>query len=421
MKRRLLLLSVCILTLITIIVGGLQAQQSVLICPLGQGFWSSHPGNWPTTQIMLGSQLYTREELLMILPGGGGDASTQLAVQLTAARLNVANGAEAAAINPTIAQADALLTQFSGRLPYNVPPSSDAGQQMVNLGVILDAYNNATLTPNCVAATPTPAPTSTPVTTTIVLEGVVQAINVNIITVSNINIQLNPSDPILINLQVGDVVRVEGTPTTVNNVLVIISINVVVIVDVNGTPGPTLTPTLTPTLNTAPTATPNGTLTVTTTPNGTPTDTLTTTPDGDDDDDGNSDLPVTIVIEGPVQQINVNIITIYDIDIVIDPSDPVLTVIQIGDVIRVEGNLSDQNATVVVIAVTIIFVNIDVVVNDEGNVWRDDNSCNNPPPDWAPANGWRRRCEGGNNGGDNNGGGNGRGRGRGDNDDDDDD
>ncbi|NWF70225.1 MAG: hypothetical protein HXY40_14155, partial [Chloroflexi bacterium] len=29
-----------------------------------------------------------------------------------------------------------------------------------------------------------------------------------------------------------------------------------------------------------------------------------------------------------------------------------------------------------------------------GEVWRDDGSCNNPPPDWAPAVGWRQRCQG---------------------------
>jgi hypothetical protein len=45
------------------------------------------------------------------------------------------------------------------------------------------------------------------------------------------------------------------------------------------------------------------------------------------------------------------------------------------------------------VAVTVVFVNVDVYVfNDE--VFRDDENCSNPPPDWAPAHGWRRRCEG---------------------------
>lgn len=369
--------------LVFLFIGSLQAQQTTLICPLGHGFWSTHPENWPTQQIMLGSQLYTREELLNL--STGDDASTQLAVQLIAAKLNVANGADSSAINATIAQGDALLSQFSGKLPYNVQPSSDAGQQMVNLGVILDAYNNATLTPNCISPTATPVPpTATPVGTTITIEGPVQAINVNIITVSNIRIQLNPNDPILATLQIGDIVRVEGTPTTVDGTLVIVSIIIVVIVDIDATPE--VTPALT----------------------------LTPNPDDDDDDNGDDD-DVTIVIEGPVQNINVNIITIYDIDIVINPEDPILTVIQIGDVIRVEGDMVDQGTTIVIIAVTVIFVDIDVVVNDDGNVWRDDGSCNNGPPDWAPANGWRRRCEGGGNG---NGNGRGKDKNKGDDDDD---
>lgn len=28
-----------------------------------------------------------------------------------------------------------------------------------------------------------------------------------------------------------------------------------------------------------------------------------------------------------------------------------------------------------------------------GEVWYDDGTCDNPPPDWTPANGWRQRCE----------------------------
>lgn len=28
------------------------------------------------------------------------------------------------------------------------------------------------------------------------------------------------------------------------------------------------------------------------------------------------------------------------------------------------------------------------------SAWYDDGTCNNPPPDWAPASGWRRRCGG---------------------------
>lgn len=380
MKRRCLFLFALVLTLALSFSGALHAQ-TVLVCPLSQGFWSSHPENWPVTQITLGSQPYTREELLAILPGGG-DASTQLAVQLVAAKLNVANGADSTVINTVITQADALLAQFSGKLPYSVQPSSDIGQQMVSLSAVLDAYNNRTLTPSCVQ--PTPTPSATPAGTTIIIEGPVTAINVNIITVSNITVQVNPADPVLATIQIGDIVRVEGTPTTSDGRLIVVAVVIVVVVDADATPS----------------ATPPGT------PVATPT--ATATPNDDDDD-----LPITIVIEGPVTAININIITIYDIDVRVDDDDPILRVIQIGDVIRVEGDVVDEGGIIVIVAINIIFVNVDVVIVDDDTIWRDDGNCNNPPPDWAPANGWRRRCQPGSGGG-----GMGMGMGMGDDDDD---
>jgi hypothetical protein len=118
--------------------------------------------------------------------------------------------------------------------------------------------------------------------------------------------------------------------------------------------------------------------------------------------------PALITIEGDVTAINVNVITIYDMEIVLAPSDPILRVIQIGDTVRVDGEYQ-SGTRIVLIAVTIVFVDVDVFVNN-GEVWRDSGNCNNPPPAWATANGWRRRCEGG--GGGNNGGGRG-GSGRG--------
>ena len=99
---------------------------------------------------MLGSQTYTKMELLNILNNpGSGDASMILAVQLIAAKLNIANGSDPAPISSTITHADSLLSMFSGKLPYNVKPSSAIGQMMVNDGKTLDNYNNGLLTPGC--------------------------------------------------------------------------------------------------------------------------------------------------------------------------------------------------------------------------------------------------------------------------------
>ena len=76
-----------------------------------------------------------------------------------------------------------------------------------------------------------------------------------------------------------------------------------------------------------------------------------------DDDDG----PI-IIIEGPIEEIDVNIITIFDIDIEVDVNDPILRNIRIGDVIRVEGDMTGDGTTIVIIAVTIVIVDIDIVV-----------------------------------------------------------
>jgi len=100
--------------------------------------------------LMLGSQTYTKAELLAILgTPSGGDASMILAVQLIAAKLNIAAGSDPTPISSTIAHADSLLSGFSGKLPYHVAPSSPIGQQMVSDGKTLDNYNNRRLTPNC--------------------------------------------------------------------------------------------------------------------------------------------------------------------------------------------------------------------------------------------------------------------------------
>ena len=99
---------------------------------------------------MLGSQTYTKAELLNILNNSGsGDASMILAVQLIAAKLNIANGSDPTPVASTITHADTLLSMFSGKLPYKVKSSSSIGQMMVNDGNTLNSYNNGQLTPNC--------------------------------------------------------------------------------------------------------------------------------------------------------------------------------------------------------------------------------------------------------------------------------
>jgi hypothetical protein len=78
-------------------------------------------------------------------------------------------------------------------------------------------------------------------------------------------------------------------------------------------------------------------------------------------DDG-EDEGAIIIVEGPVETINVNIITIFGTDIEVNPNDPILTRIHLGDNVRVEGDLVITGDTLVIVAVTIINIDIDLVV-----------------------------------------------------------
>jgi hypothetical protein len=69
-----------------------------------------------------------------------------------------------------------------------------------------------------------------------------------------------------------------------------------------------------------------------------------------------------IVIEGPVQAINVDSITIFDIDIQVDAADPVLTEIRIGDTVRIAGESSFEGNTIIIVAVNITIVHTTLVI-----------------------------------------------------------
>src|SRR5262249_34689580 len=120
------------------------------VCPQPQGYWKNNPAAWPVNTLMLGSQTYTKTELLAILSTPiNGDASLTLADQLITAKLNIANGADGTPVTSTINHADGVLSGFKGKLPYKVKPSSANGQAMVNDASVLDNYNNGALTTGC--------------------------------------------------------------------------------------------------------------------------------------------------------------------------------------------------------------------------------------------------------------------------------
>jgi hypothetical protein len=96
-------------------------------------------------------------------------------------------------------------------------------------------------------------------------------------------------------------------------------------------------------------------------------------------------------IEGTVVSIEANVIVIGDRMVVLRPDDPLLAVLEIGDVVRVEGTVDDAG---VLIAMFILIVDTDIYVGDgPDDIYRDDGNCGNPPPPWAPAHGWRHKCQ----------------------------
>jgi hypothetical protein len=120
-------------------------------CPQIEAYWRQRPGAWPVNSVQIGSQVYTKSQLLPILRATvPADASMVLARQLIAACLNTANGSDPRPICQELAQAHGALSAFSSKLPYRVNTSSAAGRAMNALATRLGAYNSGILTPNCV-------------------------------------------------------------------------------------------------------------------------------------------------------------------------------------------------------------------------------------------------------------------------------
>jgi hypothetical protein len=119
-------------------------------CPHGQGYWKNHSTAWPVTSLTLGSQTYSQTELLKLLSSPTtGDASLTLARQLIAAKLNIAAGVSGQPVATTVADADQRLSAFTGKLPYQVKPSSSAGKALVKAADTLEDFNEGELTLQC--------------------------------------------------------------------------------------------------------------------------------------------------------------------------------------------------------------------------------------------------------------------------------
>ncbi|MBK9124051.1 MAG: hypothetical protein IPM16_13175 [Chloroflexi bacterium] len=132
----------------------------------------------------------------------------------------------------------------------------------------------------------------------------------------------------------------------------------------------------------------------------------------------NVERAARLTLEGVVEAIDGRLLTISGLEIELVEDDPLLEVLRVNDRIRIEGELVRGAHLFNIRAETFVLANDDEADNTveegpEGDLWRDPGDCDNPPPPWANANGWRARCEGaeapGNSSGNGRGSGNGAG------------
>jgi uncharacterized protein YraI len=92
------------------------------------------------------------------------------------------------------------------------------------------------------------------------------------------------------------------------------------------------------------------------------------------------ELPVYVSLQGVIEAIVGNFIIVFGVPIEVEnPGN-----YAVGMIIFIDGTSEPGEAVGAIIIITIVIVEV-----GEGN-----GDCSNGPPPWAPAHGWRRRCEG---------------------------
>jgi hypothetical protein len=129
------------------------ASSGTNACPETLPDWRANPDSWPVDSLTLGAESYAKAELIDLVntPSRANptDLSLVLAQQLIAARLSIANGSDPAPVASALEQADMLLSQYPGKLPYGVDRSSPAGHMMFRTAGLLDVYNHGSLIRGC--------------------------------------------------------------------------------------------------------------------------------------------------------------------------------------------------------------------------------------------------------------------------------
>ncbi len=219
--------------------------------------------------------------------------------------------------NPTARQAGATasITVPPGGQIAIVPSVTAANTVVVETStvVVTEMPSSGSETPSSIPATTQPiVPTSVPLVsnptiepeTSVVVEGPITSINNNIVTIYGFSIEVEAQHPILKVIDVGDVVRVQGTFDS------------------------------------------GGTLiasTVSNIPNTT------------------SSSTATVGLDGPIEAINDNTIMVNGIPVQLAPDDPLLQTVKVGNFVSVQGNFQSKGSTIVLVVVNIAIVNNNVI------------------------------------------------------------
>jgi hypothetical protein len=191
--------------------------------------------------------------------------------------------------------------------------------QAVNASPIPLNTPELTLSPTEVfIASTTPYTATQPATleTVVVVEGPITNIVNNVITIYDYHIEVEPQHPILALIDIGDIVRVEGAFDSSGQVLASVVGNI---------------------------------------PSNNPV---------------SGDADVTVNLDGPVEAIDGNLVTVNGIPVQLKPDDPVLETLQLGTFVSVQGNFEGRGQTIVLVVVNVTVLNN--VTTTESACWYHD-------------------------------------------------
>ena len=108
----------------------------------GPGFWKTHPGSWPVTNIVIAGTNYASSNSFELMRNGA-DKSLTLFRALLTARLNELAGADVSCITQELAEAEMWLEEFPRG--SNVRGSSEAWKLAAPILEALEDYNEGRL------------------------------------------------------------------------------------------------------------------------------------------------------------------------------------------------------------------------------------------------------------------------------------